>query len=435
VCRPSPDPVAQFVLFRESRDVAAAAGQVNLAMKAADALAEVFDVKQMDARLPALEVLARVVTTPAAHLDLARALEAAADEVIAMDELSSAQKLLQLAGVSADKSKDSALIAAISSRTKELEAWQKEAEKALPALELLKTRPDDPDANLLAGRYLCFLKGDWDAGLPLLKKGPDGDLQILAEAELMGPTTAEDQVVIADAWFDVATGNDPAGQTAMQRRARHWYAHAAPNLSGETKTRVDTRLAELEKTLPAEFSLDKAFWTRLRAVIKDRKYIESRLCGGGFAKVPFFDLPPDGGVLIGFHYILHQQGLITFSYFQPIYLTVSGEKLGQAFGTARPELAKTVKAKKGQVISGLTVRGGGAMDGFSVTFSPFNRTGWGRGGSTTTPWVGGNGGGEARFGFNGSVIIGVHGKFLDNGQVGGLGVFTASVDPRPAGKK
>jgi hypothetical protein len=430
------DPAARYVLFREARNLAAAAGNANLAMKAADALAEGYAIKPAEARLPALEVLGRLTTTAAAHLDLAKALEETAEEAITADDLPNALKLIRLAGISAGKGKDAALATALSSRAKEFELWQKEFEKVATALELLKTQSDDPDANLLAGRYTCFLKGNWDTGLPLLAKGSDPALKALATSEMANPTTPADQANLADGWFDQTTGSDLAGRMAMRRRARHWYLLAAPELTGLAKIKADKRLMELEKALAAEAGSSTAFWSRLRTVVRDKKYTVSPLCGGQFAKAPFSDYPPEGGVLIGFHYILSKKGILTsFTYFQPIYLTANGEKLGRAYGTARAEFAQTIKAKKGQAISGITIRGGGAMDGFSFTYSPFDRTGWGRGDSTTTEWIGGKGGAEARFGFDGSVIVGVHGKFLTGGEVGGLGVYTANLNANSPEKK
>ena len=38
------------------------------------------------------------------------------------------------------------------------------------AMETLKGKPDDPEANLIAGKYLCLAKGDWPNGLPMLAK-------------------------------------------------------------------------------------------------------------------------------------------------------------------------------------------------------------------------------------------------------------------------
>lgn len=48
----------------------------------------------------------------------------------------------------------------------------------------LEKSPDDAEASLQVGRHLCLVKGDWDAGLPLLAKGKDKSLADLAQSEL-----------------------------------------------------------------------------------------------------------------------------------------------------------------------------------------------------------------------------------------------------------
>ncbi|MBI3877243.1 MAG: hypothetical protein HY300_15015, partial [Verrucomicrobia bacterium] len=44
----------------------------------------------------------------------------------------------------------------------------------------LAITPDDPGANLAVGQFLCFVKGDWESGLPLLAKSDDNVLKTLA---------------------------------------------------------------------------------------------------------------------------------------------------------------------------------------------------------------------------------------------------------------
>ena len=423
-------PATRYVLFCEARSMAAVAGDVALAMKAADTLADEFAVSHADARAPALEVLARVATTPAAQLDLAYALEATANHALAVDDLPRALKFIRLAGTAASKGKDVSVVAAVAARGKELETWQKDADNVSAALQTLKTSPDDPAASLLAGRYYCYLKGDWDTGLPLLTRSAEDALKVVAAKDLLAPTASADQVAVGDGWYDLAAGNDLAGRTAMRRRARHWYTEAAPELNGLAKIKVAKRLDELNKILGADLGAGGSIWGRLRTAVRDKTYTESALCGGAVAKAPFSDIPTEGGVLIGFHYILATKGLTSFEYLQPIYLTGNGEKLGKAYGNNLQAKPLTVKAKKGQAISGLTVRGGAAMDGFSVTFAPFDQSGWGMGDPMTTPWAGGNGGVDRKFGFDGSVIVGIHGKFLTGGQVGGLRVYTVALPGR-----
>ena len=65
-------------------------------------------------------------------------------------------------------------------------------EKVKASLEKLKSSPDDPDANLAAGRFYCLTRGDFARGLPMLAKGSDPALKaaIIDEA-----TKTEKQLV------------------------------------------------------------------------------------------------------------------------------------------------------------------------------------------------------------------------------------------------
>ena len=50
----------------------------------------------------------------------------------------------------------------------------------------LAKKPDDPDANLVVGQYLSFVKGDWVAGSRMLALGNDEALKALAETGSAG---------------------------------------------------------------------------------------------------------------------------------------------------------------------------------------------------------------------------------------------------------
>jgi hypothetical protein len=62
-----------------------------------------------------------------------------------------------------------------------IQADAKRVEKYRKSIE---KNPDDAEAALQLGRHLCFVRADWDAGLPLLAKGKDASLADLAQYEL-----------------------------------------------------------------------------------------------------------------------------------------------------------------------------------------------------------------------------------------------------------
>ena len=73
---------------------------------------------------------------------------------------------------------------------------------ALAALKTLATNPDDPDANLDAGKFALEC-GRFETAFALLAKVKDAALSAVAKRELTPPTEAVKQVKMADEWFDV----------------------------------------------------------------------------------------------------------------------------------------------------------------------------------------------------------------------------------------
>ena len=87
----------------------------------------------------------------------------------------------------------------------------------------LSTEPDNPKANLIFGRFLCFFKGDWKHGLPCLAIGTNPKLRAIAVKELTNPEGAEAQAGIGEAWVELSKGEDNSEtRQRYQERARVW---------------------------------------------------------------------------------------------------------------------------------------------------------------------------------------------------------------------
>ncbi|MGD0094825.1 MAG: formylglycine-generating enzyme family protein [Planctomycetota bacterium] len=119
-----------------------------------------------------------------------------------------------------------------------------ELSRTIGGLRTLLDAPDDPAANLLAGKYLCFTKNDWEKGLPLLVKGADAGLKVLAWKELAQPDEGAAQMALADSWWDMAEKESAKPQkAAMRDRAKSWYEKALPSLTGLTKIKAERRIS------------------------------------------------------------------------------------------------------------------------------------------------------------------------------------------------
>ena len=137
----------------------------------------------------------------------------------------------------------------VTQRKKEIDDLKKQVDLAEMARARLKSDPDNVKANLALGRSLCFNKGEWDEGLPLLAKGDDEKLKNAATKEIAKPTEAVAQEEIANLWFALAANANSADKLAMLDHAKEFYETAVRDLPALAKLRVEKRISEIDKQL------------------------------------------------------------------------------------------------------------------------------------------------------------------------------------------
>jgi hypothetical protein len=130
------------------------------------------------------------------------------------------------------------------------------------AILILLDQPEDPAANTTAGRYFCLSLERWDDGRPMLARGSDADLKKLAEMELANPSTPSEKAATGDGWYTLGKKAIKADEkNALLARALLWYQGAITELTGVSKDRIQTRLAEIDKALPLD--LERVNWDNL----------------------------------------------------------------------------------------------------------------------------------------------------------------------------
>jgi hypothetical protein len=240
-------PAAQFVLYRDAADLAAQAGDAERAMAAIDRLAAGFEVDELALKTAALAIVAKAAREPEEQAALASASLALADEAVAADQYDAASGLAVKAESAARLAKDAPLLAQASAHRKEIDALRAAWAAVKADAKTLETRPDDPAACLAVGRFLCFTKGDWERGLPMLAKGSDAALKAVSEQDLAAPAAADAQVALADGWWDAAVKGASSSKARLQERAVHWYGAALAKLEGIAKIKAEKRIQEWEK--------------------------------------------------------------------------------------------------------------------------------------------------------------------------------------------
>lgn len=119
------------------------------------------------------------------------------------------------------------------------------------ALEKLDKNPDDPDANLVAGKYKAFIMGDYKEAMPFFAKSNDKTLKPLAERELDPARTATAllKVEMGDEWI-LAARKFPALFRAFYERAQQWYIEAWSKLDEAAKLKLREQGRKLAAARP-----------------------------------------------------------------------------------------------------------------------------------------------------------------------------------------
>jgi formylglycine-generating enzyme required for sulfatase activity len=232
----------QYVLFQQARDLATAAVDGELAFRAIDEMVAAFQVDAADMKADVLNDFSKKARLPAEHKALADRALALIDEAVAEGNFDLAMEVSKFALAEANKSRDKDAISAARAATKELQRSAKTFAEIKTALATLEKQPEDADANLTVGTYFCFLKGNWEKGLPHLARGSDAQLKALAEKDVAGASAAADQMALGDAWWKLAEGESAAIKQSIAVRAGHWYLQALPGLSGLEKTKVERQV-------------------------------------------------------------------------------------------------------------------------------------------------------------------------------------------------
>ena len=241
----SNDAPARRVLLTTARELAEKAAEPQTAFEAIEALGASFAVDVLKEKAGLLERLAKGARAATERAAAAERILALADEAGDADNYDLAGRLLKSAQQMAARWRDDGLRERALAQARQLHDARQAWSDAAKARETLRTSPEDPEANLVLGKYLAFVKQDWDGGLPRLALGSDAALKALAEQELANPDSLDAKVALANAWWDLG-GKLKEGMDRLARlRAGYWYRIVLDELpEGLQKAVVQKRLEE-----------------------------------------------------------------------------------------------------------------------------------------------------------------------------------------------
>ena len=242
---------SQYALLLESRDVAVGCGDVETTVQATNELARTFLVDGPALKIASLTKIAAAMKDPETARGCSRALLAVVPEAVRAENFDAAAGAAQKAEGLARVAQDNSLVTRAADLKADVASLKSEAGRVKPLLE----KPGASDAEAI-GRYLCLIKGDWEAGLPHLLAGAKAPLKGVVEKDVLKPVETEKQLEVAEGWIESAQKEKSAWRkAAMLARARTWLESASQNATGLIKMRVDKRLAETGDAEPGTVNL------------------------------------------------------------------------------------------------------------------------------------------------------------------------------------
>jgi hypothetical protein len=266
------DPAIRYICYRESANQAARSPNPAIALSAAAELCKFFRLDAAALKHTLLAKLEPRLSKPEDFRDVCEAYLRLMDDDWESEQPAGALVAAKGAERAAEKAEDAALLDHVRARTKLLQELNEDREKAEKALTLLARSPQDPAANARVGEYFCFDRADWDKGLPYLSHVADPAVSGPAKKDLAKPSEPGEQVLIGDAWHDVAeTVTSSWRKDLVLARAEHWYRLAVPLLKEPQKGKTTRRLEELRQrrepapdALVGRWSFDEGEGTSIR---------------------------------------------------------------------------------------------------------------------------------------------------------------------------
>jgi hypothetical protein len=234
----SDDAPTRFVMLREARELALDGGDVDAAFAAIDDMGRLFTVNTQELKASAMAAfIDKSGLPPPALIDKYLHL---ADASLDTGDVDLAQKAYTLASSLADQQRDAATKQRLKEEHVAIMDGVREQKTILAAMNKVRMHPEDAAANLLVGKYACFVRELWSQGLPYLAKSSDEKLKALAQKEL-DATDLDTTLAAADAWWDYAATATGKPAERAKLHAADLYRQVLPNLSGEKKDRAQQR--------------------------------------------------------------------------------------------------------------------------------------------------------------------------------------------------
>lgn len=254
---PANDAASRYVLLRKAAIFAGEAGDPVTALAALSNMDALYRTQTGELRHRILSQTMRTAREVEEFAAIAHGYAELTAIAIREDNFNIARQAAQQALVTAQRTRDPAFIAPFRTLMPMVMDAQRQYQAVASSFKTLESNPVDPDANLAVGRYLAFLKGDWEEGLPHLAKGADRDIAGAAQTELGAPEEPESRLALGDAWYATAAEESNAAmKNALLLRAALHYREALPTLQGLARRRIEVRIGEADAVAETGAGID-----------------------------------------------------------------------------------------------------------------------------------------------------------------------------------
>ena len=235
----------RYVLLKLAQEMAAGAGDYETAIDAAKRTAHDFSVDELSLATEVWKVVSKITKSSAEQRVIAEQISLTCARAIKAGQIELASELNKLAIDCARKSRNKDLLAAMTEQGQSISELGPIGAELKQALEVLENKPSDPESNLVAGKFRCFIQGNWEMGLLSLVLCNDPLLKDLANKELSETLDGTQMLALADGWLKVAGNSPEYAREEIQEHAAQWYIRAYPSLTGLSKVRVQKKILEM----------------------------------------------------------------------------------------------------------------------------------------------------------------------------------------------
>jgi hypothetical protein len=239
------DPVARYALMNRAMELSISAGDLDNACSIADSIGERYLIDVPETKE---DCVASIAKQP--HLDrvaLLQQAKAIATAALKVEQYDLATTCEEQALSSARHLGELHEVESANAFLKRIEATRTAQAQQEPAETLLLSNPDDPSANLKVGEFLCFIRGDWERGLPHLVRSKDERWGPLAAEEAQPNLNVAQQAALAAKWWSAAEKESGLAEIQIRSHAADLYDRVAPQLDGLPHALAEQRIRESDK--------------------------------------------------------------------------------------------------------------------------------------------------------------------------------------------